>query len=458
MNVLRNSRPRINAFKLAGRVQRQAEPDVAISREKIVNSNNWDNSGDDLQRIIDDAIRSGNYSNLGNDVDDIIERVKREAREFTSAAAGTAADVLNGSRTTFKKQGLGGNKSFGSNFFTSDGGRYFTRVNSKDLPVIYKSDSSILAGGVVRLALGIPNMFVSGISLLGGLLASGLNIEMLLIVIAILGTWFGFSTFEVFKGRKFLKLRKLMKVIRSMGIASGEKASVDLRLLTGGSNDSAEKVREGVNYMLSNDWLPQGHLSNDGNTLILTNDAYAMYQLAMKNYEQRSNDTKREAFKKEEREASDNKGTLSPEVRAVVDSGRDYIRQMQELNDRIPGVEISEKIDKIKMLTERIISRVEEHPEQVAQTKKLMKYYLPMMIKLLTAYAEMDSQVHTGDNIQNSKKQIEGVLNSLNDAFEKLLDNLYEDTAFDVASDVTVLENMLKQEGLKEQELKSDVK
>ena len=87
-----------------------------------------------------------------------------------------------------------------------------------------------------------------------------------------------------------------------------------------------------------------------------------------------------------------------------------------------------------------------------------MKYYLPMMIKLLTAYAEMDSQVHTGDNIQNSKKQIEGVLNSLNDAFEKLLDNLYEDTAFDVASDVTVLENMLKQEGLKEQELKSDVK
>ena len=249
-----------------------------------------------------------------------------------------------------------------------------------------------------------------------------------------------------------------MKVIRSMGIASGEKASVDLRLLTGGSNDSAEKVREGVNYMLSNDWLPQGHLSNDGNTLILTNDAYAMYQLAMKNYEQRSNDTKREAFKKEEREASDNKGTLSPEVRAVVDSGRDYIRQMQELNDRIPGVEISEKIDKIKMLTERIISRVEEHPEQVAQTKKLMKYYLPMMIKLLTAYAEMDSQVHTGDNIQNSKKQIEGVLNSLNDAFEKLLDNLYEDTAFDVASDVTVLENMLKQEGLKEQELKSDVK
>ena len=78
-----------------------------------------------------------------------------------------------------------------------------------------------------------------------------------------------------------------------------------------------------------------------------------------------------------------------------------------------------------------------------------MKYYLPMTIKLLTAYAEMDEQPVKVENIDKSKKEIENVLDSLNDAFSKLLDDLYKDTAWDISSDVSVLNAMLKREGLK---------
>ena len=83
-----------------------------------------------------------------------------------------------------------------------------------------------------------------------------------------------------------------------------------------------------------------------------------------------------------------------------------------------------------------------------------MKYYLPMTIKLLTAYAEMDEQQVKVDNIDKSKKEIENVLDSLNEAFNKLLDDLYKDTAWDIASDVSVLNAMLKREGLKGNDFK----
>ena len=61
----------------------------------------------------------------------------------------------------------------------------------------------------------------------------------------------------------------------------------------------------------------------------------------------------------------------------------------------------------------------------------------------------MDEQPVKVENIDKSKKEIENVLDSLNDAFSKLLDDLYKDTAWDISSDVSVLNAMLKREGLK---------
>ena len=42
----------------------------------------------------------------------------------------------------------------------------------------------------------------------------------------------------------------------------------------------------------------------------------------------------------------------------------------------------------------------------------------------------------------------------MNAAFEKLLDNLFQDTAWDVSSDISVLNTMLYQEGLQEDGLR----
>ena len=58
-----------------------------------------------------------------------------------------------------------------------------------------------------------------------------------------------------------------------------------------------------------------------------------------------------------------------------------------------------------------------------------------------------------GENIQNSKREIEATLDTLNLAFEKLLDQVFADTALDVSSDISVLNTLLAQEGLTEDEL-----
>lgn len=53
-----------------------------------------------------------------------------------------------------------------------------------------------------------------------------------------------------------------------------------------------------------------------------------------------------------------------------------------------------------------------------------------------------------GGKHPRAKQQIEATLDTINVAFENLLDKLFTDEVLDVSSDITVLETMLKQEGL----------
>jgi 5-bromo-4-chloroindolyl phosphate hydrolysis protein len=78
----------------------------------------------------------------------------------------------------------------------------------------------------------------------------------------------------------------------------------------------------------------------------------------------------------------------------------------------------------------------------------MMDYYLPTTIKLLQAYEEMDRQPIQSEKINSSKREIEQTLDTLNDAFTKLLDTIFQEKAWDVSSDISVLNTILAQEGL----------
>ena len=64
------------------------------------------------------------------------------------------------------------------------------------------------------------------------------------------------------------------------------------------------------------------------------------------------------------------------------------------------------------------------HPEVAPDLQKMMNYYLPTTSKLLDAYRELDKQPIAGENISNTKAEIEQTVDTLNVAFEKLLDSL----------------------------------
>ena len=142
---------------------------------------------------------------------------------------------------------------------------------------------------------------------------------------------------------------------------------------------------------------------------------------------------------------------LSEEVKKVIEEGDRYIEEIRRSNDAIPGVEISNKIYHMENVILRIFQRVEQHPELIQDLHKFMDYYLPTTVKLLNAYEELDKQRLEGENIKTAKREIENTLDTINVAFENLLDSFYNETAWVVSADISVLKTMLAQEGLTEE-------
>ncbi len=136
--------------------------------------------------------------------------------------------------------------------------------------------------------------------------------------------------------------------------------------------------------------------------------------------------------------------------KADVDEFEAKLREIRALNDAIQNPEVSERIDRIGELTASIFRVVQEKPEHAEEVRKFMNYYLPTTLKLLKSYSLMERQSYQGENIQNSRKKIEDVLDTLVRGFEQQQDRLFRTEAIDVESDISVLETMMASDGLVE--------
>lgn len=218
--------------------------------------------------------------------------------------------------------------------------------------------------------------------------------------------------------------------------------------------------------MIQKKALPQAHLDDEKTCLMLTDEIYQQYRYVQQQAKQRQQEEERQRKEREEAQKAAMKAqqereaqamAKSPELAAAIRQGREMIEQIRRANDRIEGEEISNKMFRLEQIVDKIFSQVEDHPEKLPDIRRLMNYYLPTTLKLLNSYEEFDNQPIQGENIKTAKEQIEKTLDTINLAFENLLDQLFTDEVLDVSSDISVLETMLKQEGLMGSEFDQNV-
>ena len=103
---------------------------------------------------------------------------------------------------------------------------------------------------------------------------------------------------------------------------------------------------------------------------------------------------------------------------------------------------------RLSELTGKISARVRQCPEKLPKMRRFDSYFLPSAVKLADAYERMGAEGIEGENIGGTMIRIQNAAPTLISAFENQLDSLYSDEAVDISTDITVIENLMKAEGL----------
>ena len=154
-----------------------------------------------------------------------------------------------------------------------------------------------------------------------------------------------------------------------------------------------------------------------------------------------------ESLKKVESETGD------PQIDELLSRGREMIQEIRKENDLIPDSSLSDKLDQLENQCAEIFRVVYDKPHKASQIRKFMEYYLPTTLKMVKGYRMLDERGVNGAEALAAKNRIDDALLVVLQGCAKMLDKLYQDDVLDLTTDIDVLEQMLKRDGLTESDL-----
>ena len=154
------------------------------------------------------------------------------------------------------------------------------------------------------------------------------------------------------------------------------------------------------------------------------------------------------------------------EASEIIREGRAAMRRIRRANDLIPDPALSAQIDSIESSCGQILSVLEQRPQLLSQLRTFLRYYLPTTLRLLEARAKLENDAGSPKarevraRISQAVGEIERFLQpgggEIDKAFRKQAEALDEYRFIDLESEMDVMRDMLKADGLIDEETGDD--
>lgn len=129
-----------------------------------------------------------------------------------------------------------------------------------------------------------------------------------------------------------------------------------------------------------------------------------------------------------------------------LDTARRFAAVLEKEQQLMQDAQAREELAAMHKTTTAICDWLEVHPESQPKTRRFAEYYIPTTLKLLHTYNDVQGQ--QGENAETIRRDIAGILHTLNQAYENLYNNLLSDVAMDISSEIAALQGMLANDGL----------
>lgn len=410
----------------------------------------------DFWDVVQDAVNSGNYQQLNQQVkstiDDTVDGIRKgmqsvggEVQKEVKNAGDEFRREMKNAKTEWKqawqKSGYGaGYQKSQEPAYQPEKRQENRQADSETRPqaaAVYRKNPPGKVSGVVLAITGysLTGIFVLSAIICGIVMAWWPTLPATILTVLMTGLAVGFLGMGIagtVVRKRAVRFQEYVKQI-------GNRTYCTIEELSQKTGRGRAKVLRDLKKMIEKKMFLQGHLDQQETCVIVTNETYQQYLNTQEQAKLRES---------QQKELDAQRAQLPEECQKILEEGRAYIQYIQKCNDEIPGADMSQKLDRLKIIITRIFEEVGKNPALASDLRKFMNYYLPTTKKLIDVYREMDKETIISENVTKTKREIEDTIDTINQAFENLLNSFFEEKALDVSSDISVLHTMLAQEGL----------
>ncbi|MDE6319210.1 MAG: 5-bromo-4-chloroindolyl phosphate hydrolysis family protein [Lachnospiraceae bacterium] len=421
--------------------------------------NEWYRAGEDIRDQVQQAVDTGDFTNLGKNIGNTVnETINRTMREV-NRTVGTVGDNVNrtvgavgeGVNRVVNNVGNGISRAAG-NMGRGTGGAplqpqspyahlpQYRRPNTRPDTRLFQSTPKGSVSGILCMCAGFSIMGIAALAIptaIAEMVAYAANASTLSTALILFAGGLGVGIHGTRLTGRASRYKRYVSMVRDKLYCSIQEMAVKT-----GRNERF--VIKDLKKMIRLGMFKQGRLDQRETCLIASDEMYNQYMLTQKNYEE---EQKKLEIEKLADERKQKERERLGEAAEVIEEGKSYVRLIRQCNDEIPGEEMSDKLDRLELLVSRIFEQVEKEPELAPELRKMLSFYLPTTKKLLEAYRDLDRQQLDLSNVEQTKREIEAAVDNINEAFEKFLDELFREKAWDIQSDISALHTILKQDG-----------
>lgn len=407
-----------------------------------MNKNEWYQIGEDIKKQVQQAIDANDFTELSKTIGETVGQAVGDVSKSLNDVSKSINDAVNDVRDSIQQAGTEVSTAPKHQKWERYNGKvYYAKPNLRPDPKLFNRHPVGSVSSIVCIILGFGTMGLAGLSTVRTLMSAVIGAESFAaLTLPVVATTAGLSV-----GAYGIKIKGRTDRFHHYVEMVKDKLYCSIEELAAKTGRSQRFIRKDLKKMMQKGMFLQAHMDKKEQCFIASDAVYEQYMLTQNEFEQKQKIEQETAAKQKAEQASSNKPDA--EVQRVLEEGKEYVRMIRICNDEIPGEEMSEKLDKLELLVTRIFAQVEKEPELAPELQKMLSYYLPTTQKLLEAYRDLDKQNVEVKNISETKREIETTVDTINNAFEKFLDELFRDKAWDIQSDISVLNTMLKQDG-----------
>ena len=432
-------------------------------------NDNRNNEGRQVQQELEDQLRAfgdtmtdafaHGFEGRGMDIGDRAWDVGKAAVHAANYGIGEAAKA-------FRGQGNSASGSAGQPFRAEDAAGmpgWFRQIFAKPEPTpvenIRISAKKRYSAGCTLLAVGITFAVIFGLGTLGclvglgvisptalgdvvvstaeggGILMTGTDYVMNTAynVLGIVGSVLGLVTagfgWMTACGASRLSASKKLGTLADAAEKLNTQKGLSVEMLADLTHQTKKKALKKLRSYIHKGWL-NAWLDDETETLYLTAEDYR-------------------AAKENAAAAAAQPQPEQPESGAVplnLDTARRFAAVLEKEQQLMQDAQAREELAAMHKTTTAICDWLEAHPESQPKTRRFAEYYIPTTLKLLHTYNDVQGQ--QGENAETIRRDIAGILHTLNQAYENLYNNLLSDVAMDISSEIAALQGMLANDGL----------